>query len=136
MKMQKFLLSLLFLLPVGLGACKQELPARLDEPNVFGTVQEVKTVERERMLIYQGGEDPYQKNWGFATAYMVRVDDVWYPVHWNEAEKFKTLQVGDKVNLHPGEYIACVGEKDLRPECHRMMRVYKSSRRINPLITK
>lgn len=119
--------------PLLLGACKQDLPKKLDETNVFGTVQEVKTVASERQLIYQGGQDPYTQNWGSATGYYVKIDDTLYPVLWDEAEKLKALKPGDKVNLHPSEFIVCVGEHDMKPVCHRMMRVYKSSRRINPL---
>lgn len=32
--------------------CKQDLPSKLDEPNVFGTVQEVVTHASEKQLIY------------------------------------------------------------------------------------
>lgn len=115
------------------AGCKQDLPSRLDEPNVFGTVQEIKTVASEKQLIFQAGQDPYKLNWGSATAYYIKVDDVLHPVLWDEAEKLKKLNKGDKVNLHPSEFIVCVGENDLKPVCHRMMRVYKSERRVNPL---
>ena len=128
----KFFHLLLVALPL-LASCKQDLPRTLNEPNVFGTVQEVKVGQSERQLIYQGGQDPYKQNWGSATGHYVKVDDQLYPVLWDEAEKLKTLKVGDKVNLHPSEFIVCVGENDLKPTCHRMMRVYKSERRINPL---
>jgi hypothetical protein len=118
-----------------LAACKQELPKALQEPAAFGTFTETKTVPSERQLIYNGGEDPYAKTWGSATGYYVKVDDVWYPVLWDEVSKLKDLKPGDKVNLHPSEFIACTGENDLKPTCHRLMRVYKSQRRIDPLIT-
>ncbi len=123
---------IVLLLPLMAG-CKQELPQKLDEPNVFGTIQEIKTVESEKQLIYQGGADPYKQNWGTATGYYIKLDEKVYPVLWDEAEKLKTLKAGDKVNLHPSEFISCVGENDLKPTCHRMMRVFKSERRINPL---
>lgn len=123
---------LLLALPL-LAGCKQELPSKLEEPNVFGTIQEIKTVQSEKQLIYQGGADPYKQNWGTATGYYVKVDDVLYPVLWDEAEKLKGLKPGDKVNLHPSEFISCVGENDLKPSCHRMMRVFKGERRVNPL---
>jgi hypothetical protein len=128
-----FALSLLAAL--ALTGCKQDLPKGLKEPPAFGTFSERKTVASERQLIYNGGDDPYTKSWGSATGYYVKVDDVWYPVLWDEAPKLKDLKPGDKVNLHPSEFIVCVGENDLKPTCHRMMRVYKSHRRINPLIT-
>jgi hypothetical protein len=118
-----------------LVACKQELPSKLEEPNVFGTVGEVKVVPSERQLIYQGGQDPSRLNWGSSTGYYVKVDEVWHPVLWDEAEKLKALKPGDKVNLHPSEFISCVGENDLKPTCHRLMRVYKSSRKVDPLGT-
>jgi hypothetical protein len=118
-----------------LSGCKQELPQKLKEPPVFGTFTETKTEASQRQLIYQSGEDPYAKSWGSATGYYVRVDDAWYPVLWDEAPKLKDLKPGDKVNLHPSEFIACTGENDLKPECHRLMRVYKSQRRVDPLIT-
>jgi hypothetical protein len=120
----------------GLAGCKQELPKGLKEEPAFGTFTETKTVPSERQLIYNGGEDPYTKSWGSATGHYVKVDDVWYPVLWDEAAKLKDLKPGDKVNLHPSEFIVCVGENDLKPSCHRMMRVYKSQRRINPLLTR
>ena len=119
---------------LGLIACKQELPKDVQEPNVFGTVQELKTVASEQTLIYQLGQDPYKAHWGSATGRYVKVDDVFYPLHWDEAQKFKDLKVGDKVNLHTSEFIACTGENDLKPNCHRMMRVFRSERRINPLM--
>ena len=114
-------------------SCKQDLPSKLEEPNVFGTVQEVVTRPSEKQLIYQSGQDPYKMNWGSATGYYVKVDETTYPVHWDEAERLKTLKAGDKINLHPSEFIACVGENDLKPACHRLMRIYKSDRQINPL---
>ncbi|MEB3220809.1 MAG: hypothetical protein VKS61_01905 [Candidatus Sericytochromatia bacterium] len=117
-----------------LSACKQELPKGLKEPPAFGTYTETRTVPSERQLIYAGGEDPYGKSWGSSAGYYIKVDEVWYSVLWDDAPKLKDLKPGDKVNLHPSEFIACTGENDLKPSCHRLMRVYKSHRRINPLI--
>ena len=128
----RFFLPILFLTSLATG-CKQDLPSQLEEPSVFGTVQEVNTRVSEKQLIYQAGQDPYKLNWGTATGYYVKVDEVTYPVLWDEADKFKALKVGDKVNLHPSEFISCVGENDLKPSCHRLMRIFKSDRRINPL---
>lgn len=134
--MRKILPFLLILALSPLAACKQELPRTLEQPNVFGTVQEVKQVADEKQLIYVQGADPQTKNWGSAGAYYVKVDDQWHKLHWEQAEKFNALKVGDKVNLHPTEYISCVGESDLKPTCNRLMRVYKNERRINPLQTR
>jgi len=130
--MKRFL-AFSILLSLSLSACKQELPQKLEEPNAFGTIQEIKTLPSEKMLIYGGGEDPYKANWGTATAYHLKVDGQVYFIHWDDAAKFKELKVGDKVNLHPGEFIACEGQNDLKPTCHRLMRVYKADRKINPL---
>lgn len=132
----KKLLFTLCLLPMALNlGCKQELPKQVSQDAVFGTVQNIKTVDNEKMLVYQSSEDPYQKRWGLAGGYYVTVDGVEYQLNWDQADKMKELKVGDKVNLHPTEYIACVGEADLKPTCRRMMRVYKSERRMNPLMT-
>ncbi len=133
MKKLSLLIISTLLVSTTLGGCKQDLPKEVNDEAVFGTVQDLKTVPSEHQLIYQLGEDPYKKNWGSTTAYYVRVNDVMYPVLWDDAELYKKLKVGDKVNLHPSEYISCVGENDLKPNCHRMMKVYKSDRRIPPL---
>lgn len=116
-----------------LAGCKQQLPQKLETPPAFGTVQEVKTASEQKMLIYTQGEDPYKKNWGSAAGYSVRVEGKDYLLHWDQADKFRALKVGDRVNLHPSEYIACIGEADLNPSCTRMMRIYKSERRVDPL---
>lgn len=134
---KKFLLALLIApsLSFSLTACKQELPRQVSQDAVFGTVQNIKSVTDQKTLVYVSTEDPYQKHWGLAGGYYVTVDGVEYALHWDQADKLKELKVGDKVNLHPSEYIACVGEADLKPVCRRLMRVYKSERRMNPLQT-
>lgn len=133
--MLKPLKSLFVIATVGLllGGCKQELPKAVEQPPVFGTVQAMRTANDHKQLIYQSGQDPYEKNWGLAASYYVQVDGKEYPVHWEHAEKFNALKVGDKVNLHPTDYISCTGESDLKPQCDRLMRIYRSERRINPL---
>lgn len=113
--------------------CKQEIPAKVGQEPVFGRVQELKTVNSEKQLMYQTGQDTSKLNWGTATSYYVRIDDVWYPIQWDEAPKLKDLKVGDKVNLHPSEFISCTGENDLKPNCRRLMKVYKADRPIPPL---
>jgi hypothetical protein len=118
-----------------LAACKQELPSKIEQDGVFGTLQDLKLQDNTKMLIYVQGDDPTKKNWGLAGGYYVTVDGKSYMLHWDQADKFKSLKVGDKVNLHPSEYISCVGEADLKPTCYRMMRVYKSERRVDPLQT-
>lgn len=133
---KKSLFSLLVIpfLIVPATGCKQELPRSVAQDAVFGTVQSLKTVDNDKMLVYVSTEDPYQKHWGLAGGYFVTVDGTEYQLHWDQADKMKELKVGDKVNLHPSEYIACVGEADLKPVCRRLMRVYKSERRMNPLL--
>lgn len=134
--MLKFSKSLLLLVAVALlplEGCKQELPKTLEQPPVFGTVQAMRSANDQKQLIYQSGQDPQEKNWGLAASYYVQVEGKEYPVHWEHTEKFKALKVGDKVNLHPTEYITCTGESDLKPQCDRLMRIYRSERRINPL---
>ena len=126
-------LLLITMVSLLLGGCKQELPRTVEQPPVFGTVQALRTANDQKQLMYQTGQDPYQKNWGLAASYYVQVDGKEYPIHWEHAEKFNALKVGDKVNLHPSEFISCVGESDLKPQCNRLMRVYQSERRINPL---
>lgn len=59
MTMRKILPFLLILSLSSLAACKQELPRQLEQPNVFGTVQEVKQVAEEKQLIYVQGSDSY-----------------------------------------------------------------------------
>jgi hypothetical protein len=130
-----FPLMLALALPLFAG-CKQEFPKTLDEPSVFGTVQSLRQADSQKQLLYQAGQDPYKKNWGMATSYYVTVDGKELPVHWDQVDKYKALKVGDKVNLHPSEFISCVGEADLKPTCHRLMRIYKSERRVNPITTK
>jgi hypothetical protein len=83
--------------------------------------------------MYQIGQDTSHLNWGSATGYYVRIDDNWYPVHWDEAQKLKELKIGDSVNLHPSEFISCTGENDLKPNCRRLMKVYKGDKPIAPL---
>lgn len=125
-------LVLLFPLLLAFG-CKQELPRQVDTPPAFGTIQALDVVDGEKRLIYTETEDPHQKNWGLATSYYVTLDGHKYQVSWNEAEKFKQLKVGDKVNLHPTEYITCVGESDLKPSCTRLMKIYRTERRLDPI---
>ncbi|MNS21236.1 hypothetical protein D3C72_529940 [compost metagenome] len=120
---------------LSLSGCKQELPKEVAQDNVFGTVQNLRTTADEKMLVYTQGADPAEKSWGKAGGYYITVDGTEHVVHWDQSEKFKTIKAGDKVNLHPSEYIACVGESDLKPTCRRMMRIYKSERRIDPLLT-
>ena len=124
------------LLPVlVLTACKQELPKTLEQKSAFGTVQEVSTANDVKQLIYQLGQDPYTQNWGLMPRYYVTIEGQKYPIHWDHADKMKELKVGDKVNLHPSEYISCIGESDLKPSCEVLMKIYKSERRINPVQT-
>ena len=118
-----------------LVACKQDIPKSVETAPEFGTVQELRTADSEKVLLYTRGEDPYQKSWASTTSRYVKVDGVEHPVHWADAEKFKNLKVGDKVNLHPSEYIVCIGEADLKPTCRRLMRIYRSDRRIAPVTT-
>ena len=59
----------------------------------------IKKVDSEKQLMYQIGQDTSHLNWGSATGYYVRIDDTWYPVHWDEAQKLKELKIGDSVNL-------------------------------------
>jgi hypothetical protein len=125
--------ALLLALAVSLSACKQDLPQKLEAENVFGTVTAVQMIDNEKQLLYTQGQDPHQKVWGAAASYVVTVDGKPYKVHWDQAEKFKGLKAGDKVNLHPTEYISCVGEADLKPTCNRLMRIYQSERRVNPI---
>jgi hypothetical protein len=132
MQVKKFFpLLLAFAIPV--FGCKQDLPQKLEAKGAFGTVTAVETVDNAKQLLYTQGEDPYKKVWGAAAIYNVTVDGTTYRVHWDEVEKYKTLKVGDKVNLHPTAYISCTGEADLKPTCVRLMRIYKSERRVNPL---
>ena len=128
-------LSFVLIATALLTGCKQDLPRKLEVESVFGTVTEKRMVDNVKHLIYVSGADPYQKNWGTAASYEVTVNGQVYRLHWDQAEKFKELATGDKVNLHPSEYIDCVGEADLKPDCTRLMRVYKSERRIQPLQT-
>jgi hypothetical protein len=93
----------------------------------------MRTANDEKQLLYTQGEDPYKKVWGSAAGYYVTVDGKEYKVHWDQAEKFTALKTGDRVNLHPSEYISCVGEADLKPTCVRLMRIYKSERRTAPV---
>jgi hypothetical protein len=132
--MKKLALILAVLLP--LAGCKQDLPQKLEGDTAFGTVTGLQTIENEKQLLYTQGQDPYKKTWGTASSYVVSVDGKPYKVHWDQIEKFKALKEGDKVNLHPSEYIACVGEADLKPTCERLMRIYKSERRVNPIESK
>src|SRR5207253_1288592 len=113
--------------------CKQEIPPKVDQAPIFGKVQELKSVTSEKQLMYQMGQDTSKLNWGTASSYYVKVDDVWYPVQWEEVAKFKELKVGDGVNLHPTEYISCIGQNDVKPTCKRLMKVYKADRMIPPL---
>lgn len=131
--LKNFSLGTALVLGITLTGCKQELPKKVDDPPVFGKVQELRTTASEKQLMYQGGQDPSKLNWGSATSYYVRLDDVWYPIQWDEVSKFKQLKVGDSVNLHPSEFISCVGENDIKPTCHRLMKIFKSDRRIAPL---
>lgn len=119
-----------------LAGCKQELPKEVDQKPVFGTVQEVSTANDVKQLVYQLGQDPYAQNWGLMPRYYVTIEGKKYAVHWDYADKHKELQVGDKLNLHPSEYVSCIGESDLRPSCERLMRIYKSERRVNPIQTR
>jgi hypothetical protein len=125
--------AVLVALLMPLAGCKQDLPRQLDKDAAFGTVTGLKTIDNEKQLLYTQGEDPYKKVWGTAASYVVMVDGKEYKVHWDQSDKFKALKEGDKVNLHPTEYIACVGEADLKPTCVRLMRIYKSERRVNPI---
>lgn len=118
-----------------ISACKQELPKAVEQKSVFGTVQEVSTANDVKQLVYQTGQDPYAQNWGLMPRYYLTIDGKKYAIHWDHADKMKELKVGDKVNLHPSEYISCIGESDLRPSCDRLMKIYKSERRINPVET-
>lgn len=135
MFVNKFIVGTLVIPFALLAGCKQELPKQVTQDAVFGTVQNIRSVSDEKQLVYQSGEDPYQKNWGLAGGYYVTVDGKDYQLNWDQADKVKELKVGDKVNLHASEYIACVGEAELKPNCRRLMRVYKSERRLNPLVT-
>lgn len=129
--LKKLALVAAVLLP--LVGCKQDLPQKLEMKAVFGTVTALQTVDNEKQLLYPQGSDPYGKAWGTAASYVVSVDGQPYKVHWDQLDKFKALKEGDKVNLHPTEYITCVGEADLKPTCTRLMRIYKSERRVNPI---
>ena len=115
------------------GGCKQQIPAKVDQQPVFGKIQEIKTVASEKQLMFPQGGYSEKLNWGTATSYYLKVDDAWYPLQWEEASKFKGLKVGDSVNLHPSEYVSCMGENDLKPTCKRLMKVYKSDHFIPPL---
>ena len=128
-------ISILALAAIAIQGCKQDLPRSLDTKPEFGTVQEVVTRQDEKVLLYTASEDPYTKNWGSVTSRYVKVNDVLYPIHWDDSEKFKQLKVGDKVNLHPSEFIVCTGEADLKPTCSRLMNIYRSERRVNPIRT-
>jgi hypothetical protein len=119
-----------------LVGCKQELPKTVEQKSVFGTVQEIQTVNDQKQLIYQLGQDPYKQNWGLMPRYYVTIEGKKYAVHWDHAEKFKEIKVGDKLNLHPSEYVSCIGESDMKPSCERLMKIYKTERRVNPLQTK
>jgi hypothetical protein len=130
---KKILSALMLACLVGVAGCKQELPKAVEADSVFGTVQDLRTTSDEKQLVYTSGEDPYTKNWGLAGGYYVTVDGKQYMVHWENAEAFKQLKAGDKVNLHPTEYITCTGETDLKPTCFRLMKIYKSERRVNPI---
>jgi hypothetical protein len=132
-----FLNKRTFLLAAVLGisliGCKQEIPAKVSSDPVFGKVQELKTVDSEKQLIYQSGQDTKKVNWGSASGYYVKIEDVWHPVQWDDAAKFKELKVGDSVNMYPTEFIACTGENDLKPHCQHLMKVMKSDKPVPPL---
>ena len=134
--LKKLLILSLMLTPILATACKQELPSRLAQDGVFGTIQSLRTTDNEKMLVYVQGDDPTKKNWGLAGGYYVTVEGKTYLLHWDQADKYKSLKEGDKVNMHPSEYIACTGETDLKPTCYRMMKVFKSERRVDPLETR
>lgn len=116
-----------------LTACHQQLPKQVVAQPQFGTVQSLTSQDNQKVLIYTQGQDPYAQHWGLATTYTLTVDGKQYLADWEDADKFKKLKVGDKVNLHPSEYILCEGQNDLNPTCYRLMHIYKSDRRINPL---
>lgn len=126
-------LSLILLASFPLSGCKQELPKKVEQAAVFGTATEMHVADNEKQLIYVQGQDPYTKAWGLAAGYYITVNGQVYKVHWDQADKFKQLKAGDRINLHPTEYISCVGEADLKPMCSRLMRIYKSERQISPL---
>lgn len=117
-----------------LAACAQQLPKTLEVKNAFGTVQEKSVRENVPVLMYEEGIDPKSRNWGRSAVYEIKVDGESYKIHWEEATKLQALKIGDKVNLHPSSYIVCEGENERVPECTKLMRIYKSDTKINPIV--
>lgn len=116
-----------------LSACAQQFPKEVSSDAVFGTVQNVSSASDVKQLVYMDSEDPHKKNWGAMGQTTVTVDGTPYLISWEHAEKVKSLKVGDKVNLHPTEFIVCDGQNDYQPTCRRLMKIYHSERRIAPI---
>lgn len=116
-----------------LVACKQELPKNVDQKPDFGPIEAIELQKSVNCLLYRPGEDPHSKNWGSMTVDVVRVHDTAYYVEWVDKDKVASYHVGDKLNVHPGEYIICLGQNDLKPDCRRMVRVFRNARPIAPL---
>lgn len=117
-----------------LVACKQELPKNVDMKADFGPIEAIERQKSVTCLLYRPGEDPYQKNWGSMTVDVLRVHDTVHYVEWVDKDKVASYQVGDKVNVHPGEYVICLGQNDLKPDCRKMVRVFRNHRPIAPIV--
>lgn len=103
------------------------------EEAVFGPVEALRQTDNELTLAYRVGENPYQQRFGLAGNAFLTLGGHEYGIHWDSADEFKTIAIGNTVNLHPTDQIICVDRGGEFPACYRMMRAYKGSRRIPPV---
>jgi hypothetical protein len=102
---------------------------------VFGAVDEVWRVERERVALYDVRERLAGKPPGTMTATYLRLGGVVYGVHWDDAAKAAALAPGATANLYVAENVACAEDAShpLGTRCWRLMHVFPGRRAQPPL---